>query len=141
MLASSIFKEHKVPATPVCSHPGEKMAVRYLVPLPADPQRHISAGHIDCPVQNPPLVTAAERHRDLLANSSITVVQRRRFGDDGFIQHQQDRPHAIFQAVFEPPFACRHVWSRRAKRWRGRFQRMPSLRKARPMLLVEVTRP
>lgn len=117
----------------------EKVLMFPLFPIGRYQQLDVAGLHVYRSMQNPSFVAAADRHQNLLTDSPIAGIQGRRFGEDRFVEHQQNRPHAVFQAVFEPPFDCRQVGERWAKQWRGRFQRMPSLRKARLMLLREVS--
>jgi hypothetical protein len=55
--------------------------------------------------------------------TAIAGGQRWGFGDDGFVEHQQDRAAALGRPGFQAPFACRQVAGRLASTYRGRFQR------------------
>jgi hypothetical protein len=50
-------------------------------------------------------MAARDRDTDLLADMAVGVIQRRSLGNDRLVEHQKDGPDAVFQPVFEPPFA------------------------------------
>jgi hypothetical protein len=60
-----------------------------------------------------------ERHPDRIAEMAVAGVERWGLGDDRLVAHQHHGTDTAFQAAFQPPFDCRHVWGR------GRFHRMP----------------
>ena len=98
--------------------------MRVLTPLRGDQQQDITATDVERAVQNMSGVTAGDRDALLLSDAAVATVQRWRLGDNRFIHHQDDRALTCEKPVFKPPFACRHVSGRRARRYRGRFQRI-----------------
>jgi hypothetical protein len=112
MLRGPVFEQYDVPTAPVCPNLREELSVSHLIPISADPQRDVACSNVDRSMQNPPLVAPTYGHRHLLTDPPVAGIQRWRLRDDGFVEHQQNRPHVVFQAVFEPPFAWRHVSSR-----------------------------
>ena len=141
VLAGPVLEQHNVPTPPMSANHAQKMLVFLLCPGRSHEQLHIAGRDVDCPVENSAPVAAADRHCDLAADVPIAGIQRRRFGDDCLVEHQQDRPRLVFQPIFEPPFAWRQVAGRWASRCRGRFQRRPNLANARLTLLREVAIP
>ena len=76
-----------------------------LIPDIGDQQEYCPRADIDYPMQDALSATARNRHADLGAHPPVAPIQRRSFGDNGFIQPQDDRPRARPQPPFEPPFA------------------------------------
>lgn len=100
MLRSPIFEQYDIPTAPVRPNLRQELSRSHLIPVSAYPQRNLARSDVDRPVQDPSLVAATYRHGHLLTNPPIAAIQRWRFRDDGFIEHQQDRPHVVSEAVF-----------------------------------------
>lgn len=113
---SPILKEHELPAPPMGANHPEEGAMRHLVPGLRDTQHDITAPDIQHPVQDAPGMRPGDRHRHLLSPGPIAVGEGRHLGDDGLIEHEEDRAEAPVQPPLEPPFAWRHV----AERWASR---------------------
>src|SRR5262245_13368752 len=100
MLRRSVLEEDDVPAPPVGPDYVEEVLVLPPGPVLGYQQLDIARAHVDRPMQNPTGVTAADRDTHLLADVAVTAVQRRRLGDDRFVQHEEDRPPPLGKAVF-----------------------------------------
>src|SRR6266849_6906458 len=109
-----IFKQHDLPAAPMCPNHGQKVLMGLLHPLVGDQSQHLPAFAIEDPVQNTLAPIATNRDPDLLTTPPIATVQRRSLTNDGLIQHQENRALPLREPPFEPPLACRHLGARSA---------------------------
>jgi len=71
-----------------------------LVPCFGNEQGHRACSNVEHPMDNPPCVITRNGNAGLLSDIAIATVERRRLRDNGFIQHEQDRPLAPEKAVF-----------------------------------------
>ena len=74
--------------------------MRVLVPFRRDEQRRVSAADVDDPVKYPLPTVAGDRHTSLFPDPAVATVERRRFRNDGFVQHQDDSALAPRQPAF-----------------------------------------
>lgn len=89
-----------MPPAPVGAHYQEKSLMCVLIPFSGDKQHRVPAADVDGSMQNALLAIARNRHPALLSDAAIATVERRRFRDDGFIQHQNNRPLSRPEATF-----------------------------------------
>jgi hypothetical protein len=131
---AAILKQDEVPAAPVRAHPFQKVLVGQFIPHLGDQQEHLPRQDVDRAMEDAFGPLAGNGHAHLLADVAIAAVEGRRLGDDGFIEHEQDRALMAPEALFKPPFACRQKGSRRPSSCRGCFQRNRKRASTRPML-------
>jgi len=87
--------------------------MRVLVPFFGNEQEAIATRDVERAVQYALLPITGDRDAGLTADATITTVEWRRLGNNGFIQHQDDSSFFEKKPTFEPPFACRHVFDRK----------------------------
>src|SRR5258708_492290 len=90
MWSASILKEHDLPAPPMRPDHLQIALVRVLVPYIRDQQQRITAADIERSVKDAAGVAASDGHARLLADPTVTTIERRRFADDRLIQHEHD---------------------------------------------------
>src|SRR5689334_22998166 len=122
MRRPAILKQHDVPGAPVRTDHFQEILMSLFLPKLADKEQDRAGMDIKHAVQNPLGAIAADPDARLLATPPITAVERWRFGDDRFIQHQDDRSDTFGQATLEPPLDWRQVGEQRIRSWRGLFQ-------------------
>src|SRR6266480_6882443 len=94
MWGSPIFKHDDLPPAPVRANHGEEVLMGLLIPDIGNQEEDGPRADIEDPMQDALSMTARNRHADLGAPPPVAPIQRRSFGDNGFIQHQDDRPRA-----------------------------------------------
>ncbi len=92
----------------------QEVLMRHLIPDFRDQQQDLAAPDIDDAMQDALLAIARDGDAALVPDPTVTTVERRRLTDDDLIEHQDDRALARQKSAFEPPFACRHVFERKA---------------------------
>src|SRR5262249_47766324 len=100
MLRRAVLEEDDVPATPVAPDHVEKVLVFPLGPVLGYQQLDIARAHVDRSMQNATGMAAADRNTHLFPDVPVTGIQRRRLGNDRFIEHEENRPPALAKAVF-----------------------------------------
>jgi hypothetical protein len=100
MLRRSIFEQHDVPAPPVGSDHIEKMLVFPLGPVLGDQQLDIPRSDVDRSMKDSAGMAAANRNAHLPSDVPITGVQRRRLGNDGFIEQEEHGAPPLGKPVF-----------------------------------------
>ena len=106
-----------------CRHPSlcdhfsryetQKNLVGILRPLRRNQQRDLAIFDVKRTGKNPVGALVGDRHLHRLAIAPITTIQRRRFGENDFIQYEDYGAFARRQPLFNPPLACRQVGERK----------------------------
>ena len=97
---ASIFKQDDLPAAPLAPDHVQKCLMGGLVPGLGNEQAHRPSLNVQNTMDNPSGVIARNRNARLLPDMTIATVQRRGLRNNGFIQHEQDRPLASEKAMF-----------------------------------------
>src|SRR5919198_3015723 len=129
-----------MPPAPMGADHGEERLMRLLDPRLGDQQEELPTADVEDPMAHASGMRTCDRHAHLLADGPVAGIERWGLGDDCLIEPQEDRALPRCQAMFEPPCACRHVAGRRARSWRGRFQRKPRRAMAKLTLGRETAR-
>lgn len=111
---ATIFKKNDPPAAPVGPNHLKEKLMSQRVPFVGNQQQEISADDIDRSVNDAFAAIARDWDTDLLPDPAITTTQRRGFGNDDLVEHQDDCPRLPPEAAFEPPFASRQFSARSA---------------------------
>lgn len=123
MRTAAIQKEHDSPATPFAANVSQMLLKRVLIPFLRLVQTNFARADVHGPVNDLLVPVAGDRHFGLMSDGSPAGPQRRRFGQDRGVAEQNYGTLAVLESGAEPPFACLHVFERRARTYRGRFQR------------------
>jgi len=90
VLARAVLEQHDIPASPMVPDQVEKMLVLDLGPSLRDQQQYLAAVDVQRPMKDAPGMAAANRDARLLADVPVAAIERWRFRDDRFVEHQQD---------------------------------------------------
>jgi len=111
---TAIFKQDDAPTTPMGPNHLKEKLMRQCIPFVGDQQREVTGDDIDRSVNDALAAIACDRYAHLLSDPAVATTQRRGFGDDDFVQHQDDRPRLCPEAALEPPLASRQLSARSA---------------------------
>jgi hypothetical protein len=70
------------------SNHAEKVLMGQRVPLLSDQQKQIAGPDVQCRMEDSLGPIPGHGHTDLLSFTSIAAVERRRFGNNHFVEHQ-----------------------------------------------------
>jgi len=83
--------------------------------LLGDEQHYLTTPNIDRSVEDTLSTIPGNGYAYLLPDTTIAIIQRRRFANDGLVKHQDDGAFSPFQPVFKPPLACCQVAGHNAR--------------------------
>jgi hypothetical protein len=104
---AAVHKEHDVPAPPGLTHLAQEGLVGNRRPVLGNEELDMAGRDVQRAVDDPPGVVAGDGHLGLDTHSGPASAQRRRFKDEGFVQHEHPRPTPTLDAALEPPLAWR----------------------------------
>ena len=123
MRTATIQKQHDPPASPLAANVSQMLLKRVLIPFLRLVQANFARADVHGPVNDFLVTVSGNRHFGLMSDGSPAGPQRRRFGQNRGVSEEDDGASSVFESGAEPPFACLHVFERRARTYRGRFQR------------------
>jgi hypothetical protein len=86
-----------------------------LNPLLSGEQHYLTTPNIDRSVEDTLSTIPGNGYAYLLPDTTIAIIQRRRFANNGLVKHQDDGAFSPFQPVFKPPLACCQVAGHNAR--------------------------
>jgi len=90
-----VFEQDDVPTGPMPVDHLKENLMDFLRPNIRDEHQALATPDVERTMQDAFGVIAGDGHTHLSTDTTITTVERRRFGNDGFVEHQRYRVRAV----------------------------------------------